>query len=374
MTQTYATLYKKDNTGKVRTWFMEQDKNLYRVISGIKDSPNSITSMWTIAHGKNEGKANATDDVQQAAKEIAAHYEKKVKEGYTYKLEEIEAAKAALISPMLAHDYMKHKEKLTFPLYCQPKLDGIRCIARADGLWTRTGERIVSCPHIHEALTPFFELHTGLVLDGELYNHHLKDDFNQIASLVRKQSGDPARTRDIIQYHIYDVPSDAAPFSKRKDFLFNSIYCMLSASSAEFIKLIDTVPVSTQADMDDYYGRLISLGYEGQMIRIPDSLYEQKRSKNLLKRKEFQDEEFSIIDVVEGKGNRSGMAGALLFKTAEGKEFTANIIGGFELYKKLFHQKDEYVGKMATVKFFQMTPDGIPRFPVVKTIHEQAKI
>ena len=80
---------------------------------------------------------------------------------------------------MLAGDYTKRPQTQG---WSQPKLDGIRCIANQSGLWTRAGKEITSCPHIWESVKPFLDANPGVTLDGELYNHELKEDFNKISS------------------------------------------------------------------------------------------------------------------------------------------------------------------------------------------------
>ncbi len=105
------------------------------------------------------------------------------------------------------------------------------------------------------------------------------------------------------------------------------------------------------------------------MVRT-DSLYEFKRTASLLKRKEFQDEEFEILDIVEGRGNRSGMAGAAILKLDKKRTFNAAIMGTDEYRRKILLNPQKIIGLQATVKYFHKTPDGVPRFPVVKTIHE----
>ena len=105
------------------------------------------------------------------------------------------------------------------------------------------------------------------------------------------------------------------------------------------------------------------------MIRL-DGPYENKRSPRLLKRKEFIDEEYTILGYEEGEGNRTGTIKHFKFKNKEGREFSSNVKGTFEYLTKLLKTADTLIGKEATIKYFNLTPDGVPRFPYVIAIRD----
>lgn len=357
-------LYKKDSKGALRKWGIEQREHQYRTVSGAEGAV-LVRSEWTDAQTTNAGRANERDPKEQADFEIAAAYKKKRDEGYC------DTVDAALVStfrePMLAEKYApKH---VTFPVYSQPKLDGIRCLARKDGLWSRNGKPIVSCPHIIEALAPFFVRWPSLVLDGELYNHALKTEFEKIVSLTKKQKPNEAdlkKSKELIQYHIFDlfdIHSDEVSFNDRNHALFNEP--LLAVSS---VVLVETWFHHDQEGLDEKYGDFLERGYEGQMIRIPKSKYEFKRTRALQKRKEFLDEEFIVHDIVEGIGNRSGMAGRIEYTTKDGKVFGSGIRGGVEFNRKLLQERQSYIGGTGTVRFQNWTEDGVPRFPVTVSV------
>ena len=121
--------------------------------------------------------------------------------------------------------------------------------------------------------------------------------------------------------------------------------------------------------LDELYGEYVEKGYEGQMIRL-DGPYENKRSPKLLKRKEFVDEEYTILGYEEGKGNRAGTIKHFKFKNKDGRDFNSNVKGTFEYMAELLEKADELIGKEATVKYFNLTPDGVPRFPYVIAIRD----
>lgn len=130
------------------------------------------------------------------------------------------------------------------------------------------------------------------------------------------------------------------------------------------IRYVITHDVSTEQEFDDLHGYWLEVGYEGSMWRANEP-YEQKRSKHLRKRKEFQDAEFEVVAIEEGLGNWSGMAKRVVCKLPDGREFGAGIKGTMEFAKKLLHEKH----KVVTIKFFNYTPDGVPRFPVATKFH-----
>jgi ATP-dependent DNA ligase len=133
--------------------------------------------------------------------------------------------------------------------------------------------------------------------------------------------------------------------------------------------IVQTNRCDSIRDLDFHYEKFISEGFEGQMVRVNMS-YENKRSKYLLKRKEFMDKEFKIIDVCEGNGNKSNMAGYMVLQNNDGTRFKSNIKGSHDLMKEYLINKFKIIGKQATCKFFNLTPDNVPRFPYVIQIRD----
>lgn len=351
----HEIIYKRDSKGKLRQWHIEQDGGRYRTHAGLVDG-KLVTSDWTRAHPTNEGRANYRDSTAQATFEIKAAYENKLTREY-HRTVEATSGGAHFFKPMLAKEYTKWSG----PCWAQPKLDGIRCIATKDGLFSRQGKPITAVPHIHAALASVFASQPGLVLDGELYNHDLKDDFNEIVSAVRKKSPTAAElelAEQKIQYHVYDTPSfEKHDFAARMGQV--RLACEASGHTA-----VPTHFVNTVEELDQLYGQWLELGYEGQMVRLPGE-YEQKRSSLLLKRKTFQDAEYEVVSIEEGQGNWSGVAKRVVCKLPDGRTFGAGIKGSYERAKTLLNETH----KVATVRFFALTPDGVPRFPVATVFH-----
>jgi len=356
------TIYKKTKTGATQEWTIEVDGNKYRTHSGQVGGAIT-TNEWTVVYGKNIGKANGTTDSEQAFKEAEAKRTKKLESGYFEDVNNINEQQ--YFEPMLAAKWEDYKDKIQYPIYSQPKLDGIRCIVTKDGMFSRNGKPIISAPHIGESLNFLFESNPNLILDGELYADKFANDFNAIVSLVKKTkptSDDLKESAKNIEYHIYDIPSVNETFDGRLEAL-NELFQYFP----KCVKLVETHIADNVDEVMELYGEYVDTGFEGQMLRL-NGKYENKRSKSLLKHKSFVDEEYTILDIVEGEGNRTGTAGYMVFETVEGKRFKSNVKGTWDETAEMLKSKKKLIGKQATIKYFNLTPDGIPRFPFVINI------
>jgi DNA ligase-1 len=359
------TIYKKTKTGATQEWTIEVVDNKYRTHSGQVGGAIT-TNEWTVVYGKNTGKANGTTDNEQALKEAEAKRTKKLESGYFEDVNNIDTKQ--YFEPMLAAKWEDYKDKLTYPIYSQAKLDGIRCILTKDGMFSRNGKPIISAPHIFDSVKPLFETNPDLIFDGELYADKFANDFNKIVSLVKKTkptADDLKESKELIEYHIYDLPSSDKNFIQRAYDL--AILFETCSELHPHCRIVETYKVPSEDVVTELYEKYVEEGYEGQMLRL-DGKYENKRSKNLLKHKSFVDEEYTILDICEGEGNRTGTAGYMVFETAEGKPFKSNVKGTWDETAEMLKSKNELIGKQATIKYFNLTPDGIPRFPFVINI------
>jgi DNA ligase-1 len=359
------TIYKKTKTGATQEWTIEVVGNKYRTHSGQVGGAIT-TNEWTVVYGKNVGKANGTTDSEQALKEAEAKRTKKLESGYFENINHIN--KTQYFEPMLAAKWEDYKDKIQYPIFSQPKLDGIRCIVTKDGMFSRNGKPIISAPHIRESLSEVFEVYPDMILDGELYADKFANDFNKIVSLVKKTKPtdvDLKESKKNIQYWIYDLPDNDIQFGDRCDRL-HDLFKAFESFSKHCIE-VETTLCMSEDDVIDLYEGYVDAGFEGQMLRM-NSKYENKRSKSLLKHKSFVDEEYIIKDICEGEGNRTGTAGYMVFETADGKPFKSNVKGTWEETAEMLKNKKKLIGKQATIKYFNLTPDGIPRFPFVINI------
>ena len=264
---------------------------------------------------------------------------------------------------MLANDFTKTPVDSGIT---QPKLDGIRCIANGRGLYSRANKPIVAVPHIAEALKDFIANNPTITLDGELYNHELKDNFQKITSLVRKTVNigeqELAESAELVQYHVYDMFDSANPnmtFMERYNWLQGNLK---QADTGPSIVKVVTHIAETLEDIDMLYGSYTEQGYEGQMIR-QNTPYEFKRTKNLLKRKEFITDEYRVVEVQEGNGNWAGYAKRFILELADGTQFSSGVRGSQEKLAQLLVDRDNVT--WATCRYFELSNDGVPRFPVV---------
>jgi|LakMenEpi13Oct10_1017325.scaffolds.fasta_scaffold03047_2 ATP-dependent DNA ligase len=359
-------LYKIDTTGKTRVWWMEYDNEKYRTHSGIEGG-KIVVSGWQYPEAKNVGRSNATTVAEQVKAEVDAEYTKKQNQGkYHTSVGESIYFGAKFFECMLADKYDPKKHN-KFPYFSQPKLDGVRCLISKDGMQSRNGKPIVSCPHILEALDPFFQAFPDAVLDGELYNHELRDNFEKIISLVRKtkpETKDYIEASKLVQYHVYDVIMDG-PFVDRLAFINRHISHGNSFGNRYYpiVQAVKTSNIQDEHDIQMMLGEYLESGYEGQMLRVIDSPYEGKRSRNLIKHKEFEDDEFEIVSIEEGKGNWAGAAKRIEIRLKDGTTQFAGVRGSFDMLKDLLYNDHGYTS--VTVRYQNKTDDGKLRFPVV---------
>lgn len=378
MYKLYPMLYKRTSTGKIQTWQGEIDNGRYRSHSGFTDGVRQ-TSEWSVAPDMNVGRANERLSPAQAEFIMDSTYTKKLKGSYYEDINKIDEERFFI--PMLAKKWrdwsLKKNKKGIFSIsrdqkfFMQPKLDGMRCICDINGLWSREGEQWVSVPHIHEIMMElygdFFRINPDLKFDGELYNHMFRDNFDKIASILRKTKPtekDLAEAREYVQYWIYDIASMGEAG-------FESRYNALVQNWADHPSIVLTP--TEEVSFDDIDSKAISWieedGYEGGMIRL-DMPYTSARSDSLFKWKRVEDSEFEIVDILPGRGGHANIAARVIQKTEDGQEFAAGILGDHAYCAKLLENKDEYIGKMGTTEYQNLTPGGIPRFGKFKTVRD----
>lgn len=360
----FPLLYSRTVRGQVQTWQIEVKGHRYRTTEGL-DGGALTTSAWTAAKPKNVGRANQTSASEQAILEAKSRYQKKIDKGYSTDRAAIDSGP---FKPMLAKDWTDYGADMPMPVFSSPKMDGVRCIATQHGLFSRNGNAIVSVPHIDAALIPLFEAHSDLILDGELYASKLKHDFNQIISLAKKTkptAEDLALSAATLEYHVFDLIDRLRP-----ELPFSERFIMLRALDLIHpIVLVPQLIIDSQNGLDTTYDLYLNAGYEGQMVRA-NTPYENHRTKNLLKRKTMIDAEYLLVDLLPGRGGAAHHAAKAVLKTEAGDLFEAGIIGSHEYAAQILKDKAQYLGKMATVVYQNLTPppNPVPRFGKLKEL------
>ena len=278
-----------------------------------------------------------------------------------------------MIKPMLAHKFDINRVDYTQPegYYIQPKLDGIRCVFTANGAWSRNDKKFMNLKHIEMALKPFFEQQPDVVLDGELYNHKLKHDFEKIVSLVRKQKPteeDRRNAQHLIQFHIYDYFSMDSHYENYQTRMHN-------LNVADFygpcIKHVPSYRVRKHEEaLNMHCDAFLSNGYEGSILRDGSALYKHGRSYGLMKFKDFSDTEATIVGYEIGKGKRTGTLGKFLMMDDDGNKFGCPPGKGYNYkdLKNMLENIQDYIGQRATFTYFQRTNAGSYRHPLFKCI------
>ena len=273
--------------------------------------------------------------------------------------------------PMLAYPVSDKPIDYQSPTFIQPKLDGVRCLIQSNNgkvtAYSRTGKEWKNIEHILFNLKPFFQLNPTVVLDGELYNHELKDDFEKIISCVRKTKPTDEHREEsnrLVQFHCYDVIHPKLKyFNERNEWIHLNVpvnFC---------VKHVDSLPVYSDDNAQYYNDKNLNAGYEGSIVRT-NGPYQFKRSHNLRKFKKFHDAEAKIIAWVAGKGKRTGTIGKFVGMDADGVEFGIPVMDNQKYLEENFEKMQGWVGKTATFKYFERTKPGSYRHPLFKCIRD----
>jgi DNA ligase-1 len=358
MNKKFPQLYEQSTTGKTKHWSIVVESRTngaaIEVKYGVGDSKVRLSES-VITRGKNIGKANETSPFEQACLEAEATWKKKIDSGYTQN--EANISKEVLL-PMLAMKFQERKHDIVYPAYVQPKLDGVRCLAvKQDDetikYYSRMGKEFTTLGHLTAELLDAMEI--GQVLDGEIYSHDYT--FQEAISFIKKARPQSSS----LNYYVFDLVDTKAPFESRHRELRN-IFELISFKSK--IKLLQTIKIDDEPAVGSHHNAFVKAGYEGIIVRNTNGMYALKnRSKDLQKYKEFKDEEFEIIG---GQPSTGTEVDCVIFtvKNKNGQTFAVRPRGSFEQRKQWMGNIKHLIGKSLTVRFQELTDDGLPRFPV----------
>ena len=398
----FAPLYGESSKGKRKRWEVsvaERDGHGYITVKHGYDGGKQVVNERAVTSGKNLGKKNATTPYQQSLLEARALWKKKMDAGYAeddkalhqveqqveqqaahqveqqaahqveqqaaHQVEQQAAQKQQVVpfkppSPMLAHDFNKRGKDMVFPCYAQRKLDGVRCMAiSGQGLFSRNGKPLSA--HLVNIQQDVDKLQINTVLDGELYSDRLT--FQEIVGLVKKATlteGDDSKLQSIYLY-VYDaVLCEPLTNRQRNAWLTD----MFQRNTFSALKLLPTVTCASKEHVRELHATYVTEGYEGLMLRNMDGLYSVgHRSKDLQKFKMFEDDEFVVCGYKTGDGSEKD---CVIWQclTSDNKHFFVRPCGTHEERKAALLNADSMVSRMYTVRYQELTDDGIPRFPV----------
>jgi hypothetical protein len=388
-------------TGKCKVWEIRVEetadgKGMIRTEYGYEDGKKTVNEK-VVLEGKNKGKKNETTAVQQAVVEARAVWSKKKDAGYreavgsgcvgsgavggagvavggagatggatggvTVAESRAKAIDVAVPLPMLAHDYHKRGKDISFPCFVQPKFDGTRCVAvcgPGGGLYSRNRKAYPNLAHIKAVLAT---MPAGLILDGELYSDELT--FQEIVGLVKSEKLKKEQIANMgkVSLWVYDVIDTTKGFSDRWQ-LLNDLAVKFEFEKTGALHLVNTEVCEAAKDVKGFHDRFVGEGYEGCMLRNAKGKYEiGHRCKELQKYKEFEDAEFEVVGFAEGDGVEKGCV-VWRCVTDDGKEFRCRPRGTHEERRELLRGGAGYVGKKLTVRYQELTDEGVPRFPV----------
>lgn len=280
------------------------------------------------------------------------------------------------MKPMLAGEY--DEKHVKFPVLASPKLDGVRGLVHEGCLLSRSLKPI---PNKFTYKTYSGEAFEGI--DGELIVGSPTDPlcYNNTVSAVMRHAGEPDAT-----FFVFDLHNTDLGYSSRRDVLQRRL-----ESSGLAVTLHEDRRIETSDGLLAYEAECLEDGYEGLILRHPDSLYKFGRSTSreghLLKLKRFLDSEAEIIGFEElmhngnaatknelGRTKRSSSKdglvpldslGALIVRdVVTGVEFDIGTGFSMELRKQIWDNRDSFLGKLVKYKYFPIGVKDAPRHPV----------
>lgn len=317
----------------------------YQITSTGAESVKQLSVPY-IAEPTNVGRANERNSSAQAQFVFDASIKKQRDRGFRYLGEK----KQERPMPMLAHGFQGNKHKMDWPVFVQPKLNGMRMLFDGNIGWSRGNKEVI--PEVIQHLR--FDT-GGFILDGELMlpNNQLLQESMKAIKKYR-----PELSPELI-YHVYDIVDTDLPYAKRYQVIADIMH-----NAPPNVKIVKTVSVDNESQVSHLHQLFVKDGFEGTMVRDPTALYEVgKRSYSLLKLKDFTDAEYRIVGVVDGSGADAGLA-IFELETPTGQKFSCRPEGSQENRAELYQNREELVGKYLTVRYFELSKDGVPIFPV----------
>ena len=350
-------IFKLDTKGKLRILQVYVNNDVLHQDSGIDGG--KIIKREKVCTPKNVGKANETTGYQQALLQCSSVIKRKLREGYSETREE--AKVNVHVSPMLAHEYSAHSKKIDWTTaYANYKLDGIRGNWLNPALISRKNKPFDTLGHITKELQ-----NVNLILDGEIYVN-TSYTFQETTRLIKKYR--PGQT-ELLKYHVYDTILDI-PYIERYNKLMETV------EDLEVIDIVQPFKIRSFEELEIFNIKSLMAGYEGSMLRWGNDGYSMnKRSDRLLKYKKFLDIDAIIKAIIPNEADPTMGTPVFTYTHTEGEFdgetviFKGGVKGGHAFRREMLENSEDYVGKLGSVRFFEWTDAGKPRFPVFHGIH-----
>ncbi len=359
----FPVLYKKSKNGKVSQWSISvEDTNDHPVIireSGFIGFKFRVNRKF-IKKGTNIGKSNEKTKYENACFIAANYWKKHIEDNYVENLDDIDN-QPKFLKPMLAKPYKKISK---FPVYVQPKYNGIRGVnfrhVGDNRIISRERKEFTAVQHIKDAVN-IFDRYSP---DGEIYHHDLT--FQEIVRRTKKYR---EGLTEELEYWVYDLAIPNMLFSDRMELIREIV-----PVDHPIIKISPTYIAYSNEDLHKFHNEFVLLGFEGLIIRFPNEEYcFNDRPSCLQKYKEFIDDEFLIIDYEGEEWDDNGVIRTLIMWvciTDQGHKFNVRPKGSFLDRIDKYNNAIDYIGKNLTVRYQETSENGTPIFGVGLTFRD----
>jgi ATP-dependent DNA ligase len=388
-----TTLYKKDSKGKIRQWNIEVAYGKHSCGIQTADGLHGGKIKDPIFKEAIPNNLFKTSELKAEAMMKSA-IDKKLRSNYFRSIEEIKDEDILFMptgcpSGMIWKEW-KDKAHVVYPALASPKLDGSKVYStKREGrvfLNTRSAKEHKNFRHIELELKKFYKARPNIVLDGEAYNHHYRDRFEELQSIFRKESPTDvqrAQSEAVARFYVYDAVDlhELDMDAEHRQFLLKEV---IEEIDSPYIVWWPSVLVDSEEAYDEYHELCMDKGFEGTVLKICDAPYVQRKNKNVMKRKPKFDCEFRITNVFEGTGTAKGIAARVEIELLSvvgmnkgheemldlAQHQDAGMAKGWnhKMLAEMLSNKADYIGKMGTIEYGGMTAYGKLRFPKFKAL------
>lgn len=222
------------------------------------------------------------------------------------------------------------------------KLDGVRGYWNGKQLLSKNGNLFHPPGAFIKNLPPF-------PVEGELWGG--RGTFEQTVSIVKKQQPHDGWLQ--LKFALFDVPQAPGGFTAR----LAKAEDWFAANPSAYTFVIPQRLVLDHAHVQHELNDIETLGGEGLIVRMPDAPYAGGRRSEILKVKNYQDAEATVVAHLPGKGRNEGKLGSLLVALADGTQFKLG--SGFTDAER---QSPPQIGAIVTFKYYGNYQSGIPKF------------